>query len=253
MPKEKWCGNITEVQKVQNLKCIRMKLKLILLSVVLSTLVACKQEIPKEYQAIKKSEVEQVHKEVPFTSETVSEKTTNVTQPKPASKEQTIRFVPPVIIEEVPEVQEGMVREVKFGVPESDVSNNDNVGMPDKTPVAEYSRYESNQQEPEILTYVDEPAQFPGGTPQLIKYLQANIKVPTEFAEEQGKCFVRFVVEKDGSISNVVVLRGVVNCSACDYEAIRVIKQMPKWSPGKSNGKEVRSFYTLPIKFVAFS
>ena len=64
-----------------------------------------------------------------------------------------------------------------------------------------------------------------------------------------GKCYVSIVVEIDGSISNVKVIRGVPDCPECDKEAIRLMKTMPKWKPGKTGGKVVRSRINLPVKF----
>jgi protein TonB len=65
----------------------------------------------------------------------------------------------------------------------------------------------------------------------------------------QGKCFLQFVVEEDGSITNIKVLRGVPDCPEFDMEAVRIVKSMPKWKPGKIQGRAVRSYYTLPVAF----
>lgn len=101
----------------------------------------------------------------------------------------------------------------------------------------------------EIFTVVEEQPQYPGGDESRIKYLQDNIKYPDEAKElgVQGKVFVTFVVEVDGSITDVRVLRGIG--AGCDEEAIRVVKGMPKWVPGKQRGVPVRVQFNLPIKF----
>lgn len=91
--------------------------------------------------------------------------------------------------------------------------------------------------------------EFPGGTAALMKYLGANIKYPTISQEmgSMGKVIVQFVVDKDGTITNPEVARGVD--AYLDKEAIRVISSMPKWKPGMQNGKKVRVKYTVPVVF----
>ena len=90
---------------------------------------------------------------------------------------------------------------------------------------------------------------YPGGDEARIKFLQENMKYPEEAKElgVQGKVFVTFVVEVDGSITDVKVLRGIG--SGCDDEAVRVVKSMPKWIPGKQRGVPVRVQFNLPINF----
>ena len=82
-----------------------------------------------------------------------------------------------------------------------------------------------------------------------MKYLADNIKYPKKAKDNniEGRVFVNFVVEKDGSINEVKVLRGIGG--GCDEEAVRVINSMPKWKPGKQEGKPVRVYYTIPIFF----
>lgn len=103
----------------------------------------------------------------------------------------------------------------------------------------------------EVLDYVDEIAEYPGGQPAMREFLQKNIRYPQSALDKHltGKCYLKFVVNKNGQISNVTVARGVPNCPECDKEAIRVVKMMPKWSPGKNNGKPVNSYFHLPIAF----
>ena len=100
-----------------------------------------------------------------------------------------------------------------------------------------------------IYTVVEEMPEFKGGTQELYNYLGSNIKYPEVAKKEgiSGRVFVQFVVEKDGSINNVKVLRGIGG--GCDEEAMRVVKSMPNWKPGKQKGEEVRVVYNLPIKF----
>lgn len=101
----------------------------------------------------------------------------------------------------------------------------------------------------EIFTIVEEPTEFPGGPAALVKFLTSNVKYP-EIAMEngiQGRVMVKFVVERDGSVSNVDILRGVD--PALDKEAVRVVKSMPKWKPGKQRGKPVRQSFQVPVVF----
>ena len=103
--------------------------------------------------------------------------------------------------------------------------------------------------EQEIFQIVEEMPSYPGGEQKLMEYVAKNIKYP-QIAREtgiQGRVFVGFVVEPDGSVSNVKVLRGIGG--GCDEEAMRVVKGMPKWKPGKQRGKAVRVSYMLPVNF----
>ena len=103
--------------------------------------------------------------------------------------------------------------------------------------------------EEQIFSVVENEPEFPGGMEALYKYLAQNIKYP-QLARENGitgKVYVTFVVEKDGSIANPKVLRDIGG--GCGAEAIRVVKAMPKWSPGKQRGKAVRVQFNLPVSF----
>jgi protein TonB len=123
----------------------------------------------------------------------------------------------------------------------------------EKTVVEEYHAPtvtdEKEVEEAEIFTVVEESPSFPGGDEARIKFLQENIKYPTMARESgiQGTVYVTFVVEKGGNVSDVKILRGIGG--GCDEEAIRVIRAMPKWNPGKQRGKSVRVQFNMPIKF----
>lgn len=103
--------------------------------------------------------------------------------------------------------------------------------------------------EEETLDFAEDMPEFPGGNQAMYKYLSENIKYPTMAMESgiSGRVYVSFIVEKDGSISDVKVMRGIGG--GCDKEAVRVVKNMPKWTPGKQKGKAVRVKFTLPINF----
>ena len=101
----------------------------------------------------------------------------------------------------------------------------------------------------EIFTAVEQMPQFPGGEAELLKYIATHIKYPTMAAENniQGRVVVKFVVKKDGNVGEVVVLRG--KDPDLDKEAVRVVKSMPRWTPGKQNGITVRVNYRVPVLF----
>ena len=103
--------------------------------------------------------------------------------------------------------------------------------------------------EAEIFKVVEVMPEFPGGAAKMMEYIQKNMKYPMMARESdiQGRVFVNFVVEPDGSISNVAVIRGIGG--GCDEEAVRVVESMPKWNPGKQRGTAVRCAFTVPIIF----
>ena len=101
----------------------------------------------------------------------------------------------------------------------------------------------------EIFRSVEQMPQFPGGDQALMKYLSSHINYPPMAAENnvQGKVVVQFVVEKDGKVGEVKVIRSVDK--DLDREAVRVCKTLPKFTPGRQNGQAVRVWYTLPVQF----
>ena len=103
--------------------------------------------------------------------------------------------------------------------------------------------------ETEIFKVVEEMPEFPGGAAKMMEYIQKNIKYPMMARESdiQGRVFVNFVVEPDGTITNVTVMRGIGG--GCDEEALRVVQSMPNWKPGKQRGSAVRCSFTVPIIF----
>ena len=163
-----------------------------------------------------------------------------------------IKVVPPteVIIETTPPTQE----ELKDAV----IGSQDIKGNPPVNDfVAAAPPIEASSATRTVeLTAVDEPMivveiqpSFAGGNDEMYKFLSKNLKYPSaaQRAGVQGKVFLSFVVEKDGSLSNVQDIKGIG--FGCDEEAIRVIKMMPKWNPGRQQGNAVRVRFTLPIFF----
>ena len=100
-----------------------------------------------------------------------------------------------------------------------------------------------------VFDVVEVMPQFPGGQIAMMKYIMENMKYPKQAMKEgiQGRVAVRFIVEKDGSISDVKPILSVH--PLLNKEAVRVVKSMPKWTPGKQNGKPVRVRFNLPVMF----
>ena len=100
-----------------------------------------------------------------------------------------------------------------------------------------------------VFDVVEQMPEFPGGMEALFKYMAENMKYPEDAKKQQveGRVLVQFIVETDGSVSNTEVLKRVF--PSLDAEALRVISGMPKWIPGKQNGKVVRVKYTIPVSF----
>lgn len=147
-------------------------------------------------------------------------------------------------------------RVVQINIVEDDVEVEDDLMIDaeadETTEMDEYIPIEIDEEvleEATIFTVVESMPEFPNGMKELYIYLGNNIKYPVMAKESgiQGKVYVTFVVEKDGSITDVKVLRGIGG--GCDEEAIRVVAAMPKWKPGKQRGKPVRVQYNLPVRF----
>ncbi|WP_321438745.1 TonB family protein [uncultured Bacteroides sp.] len=101
----------------------------------------------------------------------------------------------------------------------------------------------------DVYTAVEVMPQFPGGEKALLKYIASNLKYPVQSQENkiEGKVYIRFIVTEKGNITKVTVMRSLDQY--CNEEALRVIKEMPKWTPGKQNGKNVSVYYVIPIMF----
>jgi len=131
------------------------------------------------------------------------------------------------------------------GVSVSDVKGNDEKGVD----IADVKQSVTQVEEDKVYQVVEQMPQFPGGETALMSSISQNLTYP-KIAQEngiQGKVILRFKVEADGSISNISVVRSLD--PACDKEAIRLIKLLPKFIPAKQNGVNVAVWYTLPIAF----
>ena len=100
-----------------------------------------------------------------------------------------------------------------------------------------------------VFEKVEDMPEFPGGEQAMMDFVGKNVQYPKEAMEKEisGRVLVGFIVEKDGSISETEIVKGIGG--GCDEEAVRVVKAMPKWKPGKEKGKPVRVSYMMPIFF----
>ena len=174
-------------------------------------------------------------------------------EPPPPPKA-TIKYVPPVVKEDAEVKEEAKVEppppDKQVSTVTAEGSNKVEViaapvGQVEAPPAAEVEK----PKEEEVFMIVEQVAEFPEGAAAMYKWLSQNIKYPAVARENniQGKVILRFIVEKDGSVNNVTVLRGTNEL--LDKEAVRVVSQMPKWKAGKQRGNAVRSYFTLPVVF----
>ena len=169
----------------------------------------------------------------------------------------SVKFTAPVIkkdneVKEEDEIKLEEVEKSNKAVGSFNVEGNDEVGgavLKAKEDIAAPEPPKQVVEETKIFTVVEQMPLFPGGDAALMAYLRDNIHYPTVAAENgvQGRVVVGFVVERDGSITDVNVLRSVD--PSLDREAMRVVKSMPKWTPGKQNGSAVRVKYQVPVTF----
>ena len=171
--------------------------------------------------------------------------------PPPALKS-SIKFTAPVIKkdEEVSEVDEikgqAELTESKVAISIADVKGNDELNGKD---IADLKEVIVKETETKPYTMVEQMPQFPGGEKELLSYISKNLKYPPVAAENgiQGKVYIRFVVSATGDVKDVQVVRSLD--PYCDKEAVRVISSLPKWIPGRQNGRNVPVYYTVPITF----
>lgn len=103
----------------------------------------------------------------------------------------------------------------------------------------------------QVYIVVQKLPNFTGSDKALQKYLAKNLKYPKSAMENniQGRVFVKFIVEKDGTLTKIEILKGMDNCKECDEEALRLVRAMPKWEPGNQNGNAVRVSHRVIIPF----
>ena len=191
-----------------------------------------------EYKSYDKQIVDDLQKNVEVIEEEMVE-ITKQEQPKPqppAPKPQVTQI-------EIVDNEEEIEEEIEI---DAEVSQDEVLEEYDFTPP---EIEEEEIVEAEIFKVVEEMPEFPGGAAKMMEFIQKNIKYPMMARESdiQGRVFVNFVVEPDGTITNVTVMRGIGG--GCDEEALRVVQSMPNWKPGKQRGSAVRCSFTVPIIF----
>lgn len=207
-----------------------------------------KNFIPKAPEKVKIVEV--ALKPPPPVDETKKPPPVPPEPPKP--KVDVVKFLPPVVKpdNEVKEKDPPSVEELKVADPgQKDQKGNPDAEVHIDEPIGNSDTKQVTEDSNEIFTAVEHSAEFPGGIQKFYDYLGKQIKYPAAARENnvQGKVYMTFVVEKDGSLTDIKVMRGIG--SGCDEEAIRVLKASPKWKPGEQNGRTVRQQYTVPINF----
>ncbi|MGN0034058.1 MAG: energy transducer TonB [Candidatus Limimorpha sp.] len=223
-----------EIKKSPKADLESKKLTFTLIGLVISLLIVWRVF---EYKSYDKQTVDMFERQVEVIEEEMVE-ITKQEQPKPQVQ--------------APKPQVTQIQVVEDDVEVEDIELNAEV---DQNEIIEEYVYDAPQieeeeiVEAEIFKVVEQMPEFPGGTAKLLEYIAKNIKYPIMARESdiQGKVFVNFVVEPDGSISHVSVLRGIGG--GCDEEAVRVVESMPKWNPGKQRGAPVRVQYMVPIVF----
>ena len=156
---------------------------------------------------------------------------------------------PPPPAPEIVEILNVVEDNVEVASVEINTEDDKNKVVAISAPVTSSAPIEEEEEDQVIFQVVEKMPSFPGGDAALFKFLNENVKYPVIAQENgvQGRVICQFVVNRDGSIVDVEVVRSVD--ASLDKEAIRVIKSMPKWSPGQQRGKPVRVKYTLPVNF----
>lgn len=178
------------------------------------------------------------------------------TAPPPPPLKATIQFTPPVITEdskvnedkEMKSIEElNEKKDIQISIATVEGTNDKNAV--DIAELKEHKVIVEDKEPEKPFVSVEQMPQFPGGDVELMKFINGGIKYPTIAAENgiEGRVVIRFVVGKDGNVSDVQVVRSLD--PSCDKEAVRVVKTMPKWVPGKQNGRNVPVYYTLPVLF----
>lgn len=105
----------------------------------------------------------------------------------------------------------------------------------------------------DALTVAEQMPEYPGGEPAMYKFIQQNIHLPQSKRQDPTftgcRTFIKMIIDSTGKVTDPAVIKQCQGCSECDVEAIRVIRMMPAWKPGKQNGKPVNVYFTLPYYF----
>lgn len=182
------------------------------------------------------------------------EKPKEIEPPKEVEQVKTIAYLVPEVVEETqnetpPPTQDAIeVAVISDKTQEGRVSESISESPPVEAPSAAVKAVEIVENNLPF-TSVEENPSFMGGVKEMYKFLAQNLKYPSaaQRANIQGKVFLKFIVEKDGSITGVEIMKGIG--FGCDEEAARVVKLMPKWIAGRQNGRNVRVIFTIPVFF----
>lgn len=241
----------TSKRNIWSLIIVTLAAVLLFLGLQLQRMVEANKTV-ENTQAVELSALEQKKKEAK-----VEKKEIIKTEPEKVVEKvkSSVKFTAPVIkkdneVKEEDEIKLEEVEKSNKSIGSFNVEGNDEVGgevlkAKEEIKAPEPPKHEENK----IFTVVEQMPMYPGGDAALMQYLSSNIKYPTVAAENgvQGRVVVGFVVEKDGSITDVNVMRSVD--PSLDREAMRVVKNMPRWTPGKQNGSAVRVKYQVPVMF----
>jgi len=193
-----------------------------------------------------KFRIQHVEANVLTNIEMEKEKPPEVEKPKEEIKA-SIKFTPPVIAPDE-QVKEEMKSQDQLNDSPAAISIANVVGGSEGVDIAEVKSQVVEKEEAPLLV-VEQNPEFQGGYEAMLKFLHDKMQYPTLAQESgiQGTVFVQFVVSKTGKISNVKILRGIGG--GCDEEAVRVVKEMPNWIPGRQNGQPVPVMFQIPVKF----
>lgn len=177
------------------------------------------------------------------------------TAPPPPPLKSTIQFTPPVITEDDKVNEDNQMKsqeELNESKVQVSTATIEGVNDKDAVDIADFKENKvivQQKEEEKPFVSVEQMPQFPGGASELMKFVASNLRYPTIAAENgiEGRVIIRFVVGKDGKVSDIKVQRGLD--ASCDKEAIRVVQMMPPWIPGKQNGRAVPVYFTLPVHF----
>ncbi len=241
----------TTKRNIWSLIIVTLAAVLLFLGLQLQKMVEANKTV-ENTQAVELSSLEQKKKEAK-----VEKKEIIKTEPEKVVEKvkSSVKFTAPVIkkdseVKEEDEIKLEEVEKSNKAIGSFTVEGNDEVGgevlkAKDDIKAPEPPKHEENK----IFTVVEQMPMYPGGDAALMQYLSSNIHYPAVAAENgvQGRVVVGFVVERDGSITDVNVMRSVD--PSLDREAVRVVKNMPRWTPGKQNGSAVRVKFQVPVTF----
>ena len=241
----------TTKRNIWSLIIVTLAAVLLFLGLQLQKMVEANKTV-ENTQAVELSALEQKKKEAKVEKKEIIKQEPEKVVEKVKS---SVKFTAPVIkkdneVKEEDEIKLDEVEKSNKAIGTFTVEGNDEVGGEVLKAKEEIKAPEPpKQEENKIFTVVEQMPMYPGGDAALMQYLSSNIHYPAVAAENgvQGRVVVGFVVEKDGSITDVNVMRSVD--PSLDREAMRVVKSMPRWTPGKQNGSAVRVKYQVPVTF----